>query len=90
MDREATRTFDLTRLLTGHNYGIGCAESVCEAAQARPGVLGAWCDLESGTLQVRYDPSALRVREVDDIVTRLSFEAAGRVARAAYSVTGLD
>lgn len=85
-----THTFDLTALLQGPYYCTGCAGRICEDVTAVPGVLGAECDLDGGTLTVTYDPAEASLGELQAVVARLALEAEGRVAHAAYRVTGLD
>lgn len=90
MARLLTHTFDLTKLLSGPYYCSGCAARVCQGVEALPGVSASRCDLESGTLEVDYDPADVSLAELESVVERLSLEAAERVAHAAYRVTGLD
>lgn len=85
-----TRTFDLTSLLSGPYYCVGCAGRVCKDVLATPGVTAADCDLEAGALSVTYDPSTVRPADLERLVARLALAAEDRVAHATYRVTGLD
>lgn len=90
MPGSVTHSFDLTKLLKGPYYCSGCAGRVCAGAEALKGVSGSRCDLDSGTLEVSYDPAEVSLKELERVVEHLALEAAERVAHAAYRVTGLD
>lgn len=90
MAHESEREFDLRKLLPGDFYCAGCAGRVCEVMTALDGVLEAECDLEGGTLTVRFEPKAISSADLEALVTRAVLDETGRVAHAAYRVTGLD
>lgn len=90
MSQPTTRTFDLTKLLTGPYYCSGCAGRVCDAVEALEGVTVAVCNLEEGKLDVTYDHGVISHRDLEGAVERLALEAADRAAHAAYRITGLD
>ena len=90
MAHESEREFDLRKLLPGDFYCAGCAGRVCEAMTALDGVLDAGCDLEGGTLTVRFEPKRISAADLEALAVRAALEEAGRVAHAAYRVTGLD
>jgi copper chaperone CopZ len=85
-----TQTFDLTKLLSGPYYCSGCAGRVCEGVTELRGAQSAECDLEGGTLTITYDPAEVSPAELEAALARLALEAEGRVAHAAYRITGLD
>lgn len=90
MSQLTTRTFDLTKLLTGPYYCSGCASRVCEGVEALDGVTAAVCDLPEGKLEVTYDHAAISHRDIERVVERFALEAADRVGHSAYRISGLD
>ena len=90
MTEPLTQEFDLTKLLSGPYYCVGCAGRVCRDIAALSGVVDSACDVEAGTLTVTYRPRELHARDLETAVRRLALEATDSVGHAAYRLTGLD
>lgn len=90
MAEPRTHELDLKKLLPGPHYCSACARRVCEAVAGLDGVAAAGCDLESGTLTITRYGRGLSAEALAAKVRRIALEETGRVAHAAYRVTGLD
>ncbi|TLM69550.1 MAG: heavy-metal-associated domain-containing protein [Actinobacteria bacterium] len=85
-----TVTFRIPALSPAQVSCPGCAERVCAAVRAVPGVQSVACDASAASVEVCWDADLVTADEIDAALARAAHEAAGGIEHAAYRLSGLD